>query len=315
MSKLTYDHHLFEQLKQLVSEENVKVNQPLKDYTYTRFGGQADYFVTPETYEHVQAVVKLSSRVGVPFTLVGNGSNLIIKDGGIRGIVMNLSKLNSVTTTETTIVSQSGARIIDVSREALAHHLTGLEFACGIPGSVGGALFMNAGAYGGEIKDVLISTIVVDKHGELLELQAEDLDLAYRTSNIPQNRYIVLEATFSLKTGIYDYIKDVMDDLTYKRESKQPLEYPSCGSVFKRPPGYFAGKLIQDSDLQGKQIGGAQVSLKHAGFIVNKDNCTAQEYIDLIHFVQKTVKEKFAVTLEREVKIIGEDLIHSKQYE
>lgn len=315
MSELTYNHHLFEQLKQLVSEENVKVNQPLKDYTYTRFGGQADYFVTPETYNHVQEVVKLSNRVGVPFTLVGNGSNLIIKDGGIRGIVMNLSKLNRVTTTGTTIVSQSGARIIDVSREALANNLTGLEFACGIPGSVGGALFMNAGAYGGEIKDVLISTIVVNKQGELLELQAEDLDLAYRTSNIPQNGYIVLEATFSLKTGIYDDIKDVMDDLTYKRESKQPLEYPSCGSVFKRPPGYFAGKLIQDSDLQGKQIGGAQVSRKHAGFIVNKDNCTAQEYIDLIHFVQKTVKEKFAVTLEREVKIIGEDLIHSKQYE
>ena len=315
MSELTYNHHLFEQLKQLVSEENVKVNQPLKDYTYTRFGGQADYFVTPETYNHVQEVVKLSNRVGVPFTLVGNGSNLIIKDGGIRGIVMNLSKLNRVTTTGTTIVSQSGARIIDVSREALANNLTGLEFACGIPGSVGGALFMNAGAYGGEIKDVLISTIVVDQQGELLELQAEDLDLAYRTSNIPQNGYIVLEATFSLKTGIYDDIKDVMDDLTYKRESKQPLEYPSCGSVFKRPPGYFAGKLIQDSDLQGKQIGGAQVSRKHAGFIVNKDNCTAQEYIDLIHFVQKTVKEKFAVTLEREVKIIGEDLIHSKQYE
>ena len=315
MSELTYNHHLFEQLKQLVSEENVKVNQPLKDYTYTRFGGQADYFVTPETYNHVQEVVKLSNRVGVPFTLVGNGSNLIIKDGGIRGIVMNLSKLNRVTTTGTTIVSQSGARIIDVSREALANNLTGLEFACGIPGSVGGALFMNAGAYGGEIKDVLISTIVVNKQGELLELQAEDLDLAYRTSNIPQNGYIVLEATFTLKTGAYDDIKDVMDDLTYKRESKQPLEYPSCGSVFKRPPGYFAGKLIQDSDLQGKQIGGAQVSRKHAGFIVNKDNCTAQEYIDLIHFVQKTVKEKFAVTLEREVKIIGEDLIHSKQYE
>src|SRR5690625_2292006 len=266
MSELTYNHHLFEQLKQLVSEENVKVNQPLKDYTYTRFGGQADYFVTPETYNHVQEVVKLSNRVGVPFTLVGNGSNLIIKDGGIRGIVMNLSKLNRVTTTGTTIVSQSGARIIDVSREALANNLTGLEFACGIPGSVGGALFMNAGAYGGEIKDVLISTIVVNKQGELLELQAEDLDLAYRTSNIPQNGYIGLEATFTLKTGAYDDIKDVMDDLTYKRESKQPLEYPYCGSVFKRPPGYFAGKLIQDSDLQGKQIGGAQVSRKHASY-------------------------------------------------
>src|SRR5699024_1828980 len=201
-------------------------NQPLNDYTYTRFGGQADYFVTPETYNHVQEVVKLSNRVGVPFTLVGNGSNLIIKDGGIRGIVMNLSKLNRVTTTGTTIVSQSGARIIDVSREALANNLTGLEFACGIPGSVGGALFMNAGAYGGEIKDVLISTIVVDQQGELLELQAEDLDLAYRTSNIPQNGYIVLEATFTLKNGVYDAIKDVMYYLSYKFVTKLILELP-----------------------------------------------------------------------------------------
>lgn len=312
MSKVMNNHHLFEQLKHLISEENVKINQPLKDYTYTQFGGQADYFVTPITYKQVQAVIKLSIQENVPFTLVGNGSNLIIQDGGIRGIVMHLGKLNDITTTKTTIVAQSGARIIDVSREALAQQLTGLEFACGIPGSVGGALFMNAGAYGGEIKDVLVSTIVADENGDLLELRAEDLNLAYRTSNIPENKYIVLEATFALKTGVYNNIKDIMDDLTYKREAKQPLEYPSCGSVFKRPPGYFAGKLIQDSELQGTQIGGAQVSLKHAGFIVNKNNCTAQEYIDLIHFVQKTVKDKFSVTLEREVKIIGEDLTHTR---
>lgn len=167
---------------------------------------------------------------------------------------------------------------------------------------------MNAGAYGGEIKDVLESTIVVDREGNLLKLSADKLDLDYRTSNIPDNGYIVLEATFSMEKGIYDEIKAIMDGLTFKRESKQPLEYPSCGSVFKRPPGYFAGKLIQDSGLQGKQIGGAQVSLKHAGFIVNVDKSSAKEYIDLIHFVQATVKDKFDVNLEREVKIIGEDL-------
>uniref|UniRef100_UPI00301B45C3 UDP-N-acetylmuramate dehydrogenase n=1 Tax=Oceanobacillus massiliensis TaxID=1465765 RepID=UPI00301B45C3 len=198
---------------------------------------------------------------------------------------------------------------IDVSREALCQGLTGLEFACGIPGSVGGALFMNAGAYGGEIKDVLTSAVVANREGEILTLTAEQLDLDYRTSNIPDNGYIVLEATFTLRQGEHEAIKEIMDDLTNRRETKQPLEYPSCGSVFKRPPGYFAGKLIQDSDLQGKQIGGAQVSLKHAGFIVNKDNATAKEYIDLIHFVQSTVKQKFDVKLEREVKIIGEDLV------
>ncbi|WP_420006891.1 UDP-N-acetylmuramate dehydrogenase [Virgibacillus halodenitrificans] len=284
------------------------VDEPLRNHTYTRLGGKADFLVTPETYEQVQEIVKLANHQEVKFTLLGNGSNLIVKDGGIRGIVMNLKKLTAIRIDETSIVAQSGARIIDVSREALKEELSGLEFACGIPGSVGGALFMNAGAYGGEIKDVLVSTKVVDRNGELLTLTAEELDLDYRTSNIPDNGYIVLEATFSLEKGEYKAIKAIMDDLTFKRESKQPLEYPSCGSVFKRPPGYFAGKLIQDSDLQGQQIGGAQVSEKHAGFIVNKSEATASEYIDLIHHVQATVKDKFGVTLEREVKIIGEDL-------
>ncbi|WP_369813187.1 UDP-N-acetylmuramate dehydrogenase [Virgibacillus halodenitrificans] len=284
------------------------VDEPLRNHTYTRLGGKADFLVTPETYEQVQEIVKLANHQEVKFTLLGNGSNLIVKDGGIRGIVMNLKKLTAIRIDETSIVAQSGARIIDVSREALKEELSGLEFACGIPGSVGGALFMNAGAYGGEIKDVLVSTKVVDRDGKLLTLTAEELDLDYRTSNIPDNGYIVLEATFSLEKGEYKAIKAIMDDLTFKRESKQPLEYPSCGSVFKRPPGYFAGKLIQDSDLQGQQIGGAQVSEKHAGFIVNKSEATASEYIDLIHHVQATVKDKFGVTLEREVKIIGEDL-------
>ncbi|WP_439649447.1 UDP-N-acetylmuramate dehydrogenase [Lentibacillus daqui] len=285
------------------------VDEHLKNHTYTRLGGKADFYVTPETYEQVQKIVRLANKQNLPFTMLGNGSNLIVKDGGIRGIVLNLQKLASITSNDTTIVAQSGARIIDVSRYALGKTLTGLEFACGIPGSVGGALFMNAGAYGGEIKDVLESTIVVNRDGDLLTLSADELDLEYRSSNIPDNGYIVLEATFKMQAGNYDEIKAVMDDLTFKRESKQPLEYPSCGSVFKRPPGYFAGKLIQDSNLQGKQIGGAQVSLKHAGFIVNKDHASAQHYIDLIHFVQRTVKEKFGVRLEREVKIIGEDLV------
>ncbi|MFZ3577594.1 UDP-N-acetylmuramate dehydrogenase [Virgibacillus sp. DJP39] len=301
-------HHTYEKLGNITAEKNVMVNEHLNKHTYTRLGGKADFFVTPETYEQVQEIVKLANQENLPFTLLGNGSNLIVKDGGIRGIVLNLKQLNSIHTDGTTIVAQSGARIIDTSRTALGERLTGLEFACGIPGSVGGALFMNAGAYGGEIKDVLESTIVVDRAGNLLKLSANELDLDYRTSNIPDNGYIVLEAVFSMKKGNYDEIKAIMDDLTFKRESKQPLEYPSCGSVFKRPPGYFAGKLIQDSGLQGKQIGGAQVSLKHAGFIVNVDESSAKEYIDLIHFVQDTVKEKFDVRLEREVKIIGEDL-------
>jgi len=296
-----------EKLTEITKERNVQTDMELKDFTYTRLGGKADYFVTPETYEEVQQIIRLANEEQVQFTMLGNGSNLIIKDGGIRGIVLNLHKLNEIRTEGEKVVAQSGARIIDASREALAANLTGLEFACGIPGSVGGALFMNAGAYGGEIKDVLESTVVVSRTGELLELQASDLDLDYRTSNIPDNGYIVLEATFALKTGDREEIKAVMDDLTFKRESKQPLEYPSCGSVFKRPPGHFAGKLIQDSGLQGKSLGGAEVSTKHAGFIVNKKDATADEYIGLIEHVQAVVKDKFGIQLEREVRIIGED--------
>ena len=307
MIGMTMNQQIYNKLINLTAKENVLADEPLKEHTYTKLGGKADFYVTPENYIEVQEIVRLANEEAVQFTLLGNGSNLIVRDGGIRGIVMNLQKLSAIKTDGDSIVAGSGARIIDVSRQALKDQLTGLEFACGIPGSVGGALYMNAGAYGGEIKDVLRSTLVCTSEGELLTLMAEELALDYRTSNIPDKGYIVLEATFDLQQGEYEEIQAVMADLTYKRESKQPLEYPSCGSVFKRPPGYFAGKLIQDSKLQGEQIGGAQVSLKHAGFIVNVNGATANEYISLIEHVQATVKKKFGVHLEREVRIIGED--------
>ncbi|NIK12731.1 UDP-N-acetylmuramate dehydrogenase [Alkalibacillus almallahensis] len=296
-----------QQLQQILDDDHIMINEPLRNHTYTKLGGAADYFVTPSSYEAVQEVVKLANREQLPFTLLGNGSNLIVKDGGIRGIILSLKELKDITVEGNEMIAQSGARIIDVSYRALDEQLTGLEFACGIPGTVGGALFMNAGAYGGEIKDVLKEAVVVDPDGNLLTLSADAFDLQYRHSNIPEKGYIVLEALFVLKPGQYDNIKATVDDLTYKRESKQPLEYPSCGSVFKRPPGYFAGKLIQDSHLQGKGVGGAEVSTKHAGFIVNKNNATATDYIQSIELVQNTVKETFGVDLEREVRIIGED--------
>ncbi len=299
--------HVYQEISHITATENIMLDELLKNHTYTRLGGKADILVTPETFSEVQELVKLSRRENIPFTLLGNGSNMIVKDGGIRGIVMSQKRFQDIRVESDTIFAQSGAAIIEVSRRALNERLSGLEFACGIPGTVGGALFMNAGAYGGEIKDVLEEAVVVDREGALLTLAAKELDLEYRTSNIPDNGYIVLEAKFKLQPGDYQNIKAVMDDLTHKRESKQPLEYPSCGSVFKRPPGYFAGKLIQDSELQGKGVGGAEVSTKHAGFIVNKNNATATEYISVIELVQKTVKDKFGVFLEREVKIIGED--------
>lgn len=303
--------NLYNQLIEIVPEENVVKDKPLKNHTYTELGGTADYFVTPVSYQQVQDVVKLANKTEVPFMLLGNGSNLIIKDGGIRGIVMYLGELNAIRIEGSSLFAESGALIRQVSKTALQHELSGIEFACGIPGSVGGALFMNAGAYGGEIKDCLLHATVVDIEGNLLHLAAEDLEMSYRNSNIYRKQYIVLEAEFGLMPGSYLDIKAVMDDLTNKRESKQPLEYPTCGSVFKRPPGHFAGKLIQDNQLQGVEIGGAQVSLKHAGFIINKNEATAEEYISLIEHVQDVVKKHSAVTLEREVRIIGEDAVPS----
>jgi len=261
----------------------------------------------PTTYDEIQETIRYANAHSIPITILGNGSNLIIKDGGIRGIVLNLTRLTSILKSGNNIIAQSGAAIIDTSRFARDAEFTGLEFACGIPGSVGGAVFMNAGAYGGEVSDVLESVLVVTKEGELIRLKKEELELSYLHSIISEKQYIVLEATFALKAGEPTQINEKMNELTFLRESKQPLEYPSCGSVFKRPPGLFAGKLIQDSGLQGTQVGGVQVSTKHAGFMVNVENGTATDYIQLIQHVQRVVKEKFNVKLETEVKIIGED--------
>ena len=300
-------NQIFSDLQGIVHPSNVRMNEPLHQYTFTKTGGKADFFVMPKNYQEVQAVYTYAITNHLPLTIVGNGSNMIIKDGGIRGIVMTLIHIASMELDGTKLIVQSGAAIIQASRYALQNSLTGLEFACGIPGSVGGALYMNAGAYGGEVSDVLQEAVVITRSGELQILKKDELELGYRSSRISKEKLLVLEATFLLRKGEYEDIKSKMDELTFQRESKQPLEFPSCGSVFKRPPGHFAGKLIQDSGLQGKQIGGAQVSTKHAGFIVNVGSATATDYLELIKFVQATVKSKFDVELETEVKIIGED--------
>lgn len=299
----------YNDLLNILDNNKVKKDEPLKRYTFTKTGGNADYFVLPTTYQEVQDVIKYANENQLKFTILGNGSNIIIRDGGIRGIVLNLTQLTDISLKDNKIIVQSGATIIDTSRFALENNLTGLEFACGIPGTVGGAVYMNAGAYGGEVSHVIESVVVLTRDGEILNLNKDDLDLKYRNSAISKKGYLVLEATFALQEGEHSEIKEKMDELTFLRESKQPLEYPSCGSVFKRPPGMFAGKLIQDSGLQGKQIGGAQVSTKHAGFMVNVDEATASDYVKLIRYVQETVKSKFNVELETEVKIIGEELI------
>lgn len=298
----------FEELSAVLPTDIVKLDEPLSLHTITRMGGPADVFVSPDSQAQAIVVINYAAQYNIPLLLLGNGSNMVVRDGGVRGIVLQLTKLREVAITNTHVYAESGAAIIDVSKLAAREGLTGLEFACGIPGTVGGAMVMNAGAYGGEIQDVIKQCTVVTPQGELLVLKKEDLDLGYRTSVISKKGYFVLSAEFELSYGEQVQIDEKIADLTHQRTSKQPLEFPSAGSVFKRPPGYFAGKLIQDSDLQGKGFGGAEVSTKHAGFIVNKDNATATDYIKTIQLVQSTVKEKFGVDLELEVKIVGEEV-------
>lgn len=301
-----------EDLAKVVNPQNIKVDEPLNKYTMTKLGGPADVFVMAETEEQAGAVVKYARKNEIPLFLLGNGSNMVIRDGGMRGIVLNLSKLDQIHIEGTTVYAQSGALIIDVSRAAAAESLSGLEFSCGIPGSVGGAMAMNAGAYGGEINDVIVSCKVLTLEGDVVVLSKEELQLGYRKSVIQEKGFYALSSVFELTVGNKDEIDATIADLTEKRTTRQPLEFPSAGSVFKRPPGMFAGKLIQDSGLQGQGVGGAEVSTKHAGFIINKDNATATDYEDTIRMVQRVVKEKFNVDLETEVRIVGEDSVPAK---
>lgn len=286
--------------------EKVKFNEPLKNHTFIKIGGNADILIHPTTIDEITKIVEIANLHQLPLTVIGKGSNVIIKDGGIRGVTISLSHFDQIKVSEDSMIAQSGVDIIDVSRLALEHSLTGLEFACGIPGSTGGALYMNAGAYGGQIADVVERATVITKDGTVLEIPREEMKFGYRNSLFKMDHYIILEAEFGLKKGNKEDIASKMKELTFLRESKQPLEFPSCGSVFKRPEGHFAGKLIQDCNLQGTRIGGAEISMKHAGFIVNVDHATAQDYMDLIQFIQQKVYDTFQVELETEVIFLGE---------
>ncbi len=289
--------------------EKIKLlkNEPLSKYTFTETGGPADLVAFPKNTEEVRELLAMTKRDNLPITVLGNASNLIIKDGGIRGLVIILTEMNEITSHDDLVIAQAGARYIDTTIVAQQHGLTGMEFAAGIPGSIGGAVFMNAGAYGGETAEVIESVTVLTPENEIKTLSNSELDFGYRHSAVQDQDDIVLEATFKLSTGDKDEIQAEMDRLNELRESKQPLYLPSCGSVFKRPEGYFAGKLIHDAGLQGYQSGGAQVSKKHAGFIVNIDNATATDYLNVIKHVQETVYAKNKVHLETEVRIIGQD--------
>ena len=295
-------------LPAIFPEIAILVDEPLMNYTFTKTGGPADFLAFPKNADEVRELVLYCKDENMPWLILGNASNLIVKDGGIRGLVIMLSDMTDITVEEGLLTAEAGAKLIDATYVALDHSLTGFEFACGIPGSVGGAVFMNAGAYDGEVQTVFESCDVLLADGSIQTYTKEDMDFAYRHTAIQELQAIILRARFRLVKGDYDQIKARMVELTELRQLKQPLEYPSCGSVFKRPVGHYTGKLIQDAGLQGMKWGGAQISEKHAGFIVNVDNATATDYLELIAYIQKTILEKFGVTLETEVRIIGEEV-------
>lgn len=305
--EMRMNQELGKKLLSILKEEQVKKDEPMKSHTTFRVGGPADYFVTPQTAEEVAKVIEVCTQEKVPYYIVGNGSNLLVSDKGYEGVIIQIYKqMNQVKVEGAQIHAQAGALLSMIAKRALDAELTGFEFAAGIPGTLGGACVMNAGAYGGEMKDVLKSVTVLTDKGEVKTLAKEELELGYRTSVIAKKGYIVLEAVLELQKGEKEKIQAVMDDLKERRVTKQPLEYPSAGSTFKRPEGYFAGKLIQDAGLRGFQVGGAQVSEKHCGFVINKDQATASDVMNLMNQVSDKVYEEFGVRLQPEVKRLGE---------
>lgn len=296
-----------EWIRKLGEQVEILVAEPMKNHTTFRIGGPADALALPKTPEEVAEVVHFCHEHAQPYYVLGNGSNLLVSDEGYRGLVLQLYRnFNDIQVNGETITVQSGAMLAAVARAAYQTGLTGLEFASGIPGTIGGAVVMNAGAYGGEMKNVLKEVTVLTKEGEVLVIPAKALELGYRTSVIPKNGWIVLGAVLQLKKGDQEQILARMEELKEQRITKQPLDLPSAGSTFKRPKGYFAGKLIMDAGLRGFTVGGAQVSEKHCGFVVNRGNATAADVWELICEVKRRVKEITGVELEPEVKLLGD---------
>ena len=297
---------LQKELESVLGEGRVLRDEPLARHTTFRAGGPADLYLMPDA-AGLPIVMERIAAYGIPVTVIGNGSNLLVGDKGIRGAVIEIgSRMAKVSVDGEHVTAQAGALLSKTAYEAYRHGLSGMEFAAGIPGSVGGAVVMNAGAYGGEVKDIAAAVTVLTKDGRILKLPAGQMAFSYRHSCVPENGYLVLAVTFALQSADPAGILEQMEELKAKRISKQPLNYPSAGSTFKRPPGQFAGKLIMDAGLAGFSIGGAQVSPKHCGFVINRGGAAAADILDLIRHVQRTVQERFGVELETEVKLLGE---------
>ncbi|MGI6094712.1 MAG: UDP-N-acetylmuramate dehydrogenase [Lachnospiraceae bacterium] len=297
---------IYQELCTAAGKENVLLKEPMSRHTTFRIGGPADYFVVPDTVEQLSQLVKICIKEEIPYFILGNGSNLLVSDEGYRGVVLQLYRnMCDICVKGSQVHAQAGALLSQIAKKAQEHNLTGFEFAGGIPGTLGGAAVMNAGAYGGEMKEILAQVTVLDQQGNVLTLPSDSLQMGYRTSIIKEKQYIVLEAVIQLAKGDPDVIAERMEELKELRVSKQPLDYPSAGSTFKRPAGYFAGKLIMDAGLAGYSVGDAQVSEKHCGFVINQRNATAEEVKTLMLHVRDQVKEKFGVELEPEVKFLG----------
>ena len=296
----------FTQLKQMMGDGEVLTGEPMSRHTTFRVGGPADVLVRP-TVGQLAGVLGLCREYGEPYTLIGNGSNHLVGDGGIRGVVVEMAEpAGAIEVNGSEITAQAGAMLAKIANTAAAAGLAGMEFASGIPGTIGGAVVMNAGAYGGEMKDILVHVKVLNEQGEEKKLTVEELELGYRHSCIPEKHYLITEATIRLTPGHEEEIRAKMKELNEKRIEKQPLSYPSAGSTFKRPEGYFAGKLIMDAGLRGYTVGGAQVSEKHCGFVINKGGATAADIRQLMQDVAEKVYEQYGVRLEPEVKMTGE---------
>ena len=287
---------------------SVFINEPMKKHTTFRIGGPADILVKPSDIEQIKRLCRECQSQSVPYVILGNGSNVLVSDDGIRGVViLLLDNYARIRVEGDIITAQAGARLSKIGSVALSKSLSGFEFACGIPGTLGGACIMNAGAYGGEMKDILLGVTAMDREGNIREYEPHEMRLSYRNSRFAEEGLIVLEAKLQLHRGNQGEIDAEMKDLAARRRQKQPLEYPSAGSTFKRPEGYFAGKLIMDAGLRGFSVGGASISEKHCGFVINNGDATAADVCRLMHEVSDTVKAKFGVELEPEVKLLGTD--------
>ena len=298
-----------EELKTICPSEHISFEEPMSRHTSFRIGGPAECYVVPKDAEELKQVILFAKANAIPFTVIGNGTNLLVSDEGIRGIVIRMEDgtFGETGTDGDRVIYRADAGVLfsSFAKAVVKLGYSELAYATGIPGSVGGAVVMNAGAYGGEVKDTLRSVTVLTKDGEIVERAAEELQLSYRHSNLSEKEEIVISAVFALKMGSPEEALSMQADYTARRKDKQPLEYPSAGSTFKRPEGYFAGKLIEDCGLRGFQIGGAQVSEKHCGFVINKADATAEDVMQLIGYVQRTVSERFGVVLEPEVRFLG----------